>query len=95
MRTSMPPDTVGASIRSALLPVLPNLPANQVETMRRLVDKTVSPRRFVTMLLGGFAAFAVTLVTMLLTVVAVAVVGGYLPARRASRIDPATAFRAS
>ena len=173
LRTTMPPDTVGASIRSALSPVVPNLPANQVETMRRLVDKTVSPRRFVTMLLGGFAVFAltlallgiygvisytvgqrrqeigvrlalgataariqrgviretlqlaavgvaigtvaslllartlgsllfgvtstdaVTLVAMLLTVAAVAVVGGYLPARRASRIDPATAFRAS
>jgi predicted permease len=173
IRTTMPPDTVGASIRSALSPVVPNLPANQVETMRRLVDKTASPRRFVTMLLGGFAVFAltlallgiygvisytvgqrgqeigvrlalgasaariqrgviretlqlavvgvaigtvaslllartlgsllfgvtgtdaVTLVAMLLTVATVAVAAGYLPARRASRIDPATAFRAS
>jgi ABC-type antimicrobial peptide transport system permease subunit len=173
MRTAMPSDAVGASIRSALEPVVPNLPANQVETMRRLVDKTASPRRFVTMLLGGFAVFAltlallgiygvisytvgqrrqeigvrlalgasaariqrgviretlqlaavgvaigtvaslllartlgsllfgvtgtdpVTLVAMLLTVAAVAAIGGYLPARRASRIDPATAFRAT
>jgi predicted permease len=173
MRTTMPPDAVGTSLKSALASVVSNLPANQVETMRRLVDKTVSPRRFVTMLLGGFAMFAltlallgiygvisytvgqrrqefgvrlalgasasriqrgviretlqlaavgvaigtvaslllgrtlgsllfgvtgndaVTLVAMLLTVAAVAVAGGYLPARRASRIDPATAFRTS
>jgi predicted permease len=173
MRTTMPADAVGAAVKSALAPVVPNLPANQVETMRRLVDKTASPRRFVTMLLGGFAMFAltlallgiygvisytvgqrrqeigvrlalgasaariqrgviretlhlaavgvaigtvaslllartlgsllfgvtgsdaVTLIAMLVTVAAVAVVGGYLPSRRASRIDPATAFRST
>ena len=151
----------------------PNLPGNDFRLVQQLVDKAVSPRRFVVLLLGGFALFAlilaslgiygvisysvsqrtqeigirmalgasagslqariilqtlglaaagmtlgaaaswimaralsgmlfettasdpVTFVGMLLVLAAVSAVAGYLPARRASRIDPSVALRAN
>jgi predicted permease len=173
VRTSLPPASLASSIRTALRPLDPNLATNQFRTLQQLVDTSVSPRRFVVLLLGGFAAFAlvlallgvysvisytvtqrtqeigirmalgasanqvqgkiiqqtlmlatigmafgtaaswgaartlngflfgvtaadpVTFVGMLLTLTAIAAVGGYLPARRASRIDPISALRSS
>ena len=38
----------------------PNLPGNEFRTLQQLVDKSVSPRRFVVLLLGGFAVFALS-----------------------------------
>src|SRR5260221_13573398 len=45
-------------------PAEANLPANQFRTLQQLVDKAVSPRRFVVMLLGGFALFALILASL-------------------------------
>src|SRR5260221_8457234 len=45
-------------------PAEANLPANQFRTLQQLVDKAVSPRRFVVMLLGGFAVFALVLASL-------------------------------
>jgi predicted permease len=173
VRTGLPPSSLAASIRTALAPVAPNVPTNEFQVLKQIVDKAVSPRRFVTVLLGAFASFSlvlallgiygvvsytvhhrtqeigvrialgasarnvqgqilrdtlglaaagmllgtigswllaqalrgflfgvtstdpVTFVGMLLIVTAVALVSGYLPARRASRIDPVVAFRSS
>jgi hypothetical protein len=39
-------------------PIAPNLPGKDFRTLQQLVDKSVSPRRFVVLLLGGFALFA-------------------------------------
>ncbi len=64
VRTALPPDTLAASIRAALRPVDPNLPANEFQTMQDLVDKSVSPRRFVVVLLAGFAGFALLLASL-------------------------------
>jgi ABC-type antimicrobial peptide transport system permease subunit len=173
VRTTLPPAALASSVRTALEPIDPNLPANEFRTLQQLVDKAVSPRRFVVVLLGGFACFAlilaalgiyavisysvsqrtqeigirmalgasagdlqlriilqtlglaatgvvlgtaaswalaqllsgflfgvtstdpVTFLGMVIILTTVAVTGGYLPARRASRIDPMAALRAS
>jgi len=171
VRSSLPATSLATSIRTALAPIAPNVALNEVQTLGQIVDRSVSPRRFFTMLLSAFAAFALalalfgiygvisytvahqqqeigvrmalgasqgvvqrkilretlvlaivgivlgtvaswivaqllrsqlfgvsstdpaTFVAMIVIVTAVALISGYLPARRASRIDPTVAFR--
>ena len=173
VRSRLPVAELAPAIRAALRPIEPNLPGNDFRTLQQLVDKAVSPRRFVVLLMGGFAAFALilaslgiygvvsysvnqrtqeigirmalgasaadlqmriifetlalaaagmligvagswalaralqgflfgvtstdplTFIGMLIVLTIVAVMAGYLPARRASRIDPMVALRAN
>jgi len=64
VRTTLPPDGLAASIRAALRPIDPNLPVAEFQTLQGLVDKAVSPRRFLVMLLSGFAGFALLLASL-------------------------------
>ena len=64
VRTSLPPAELAASVRAALKPIAPNLPGKEFRTLQQLVDKSVSPRRFVVLLLGGFAVFALLLASL-------------------------------
>lgn len=173
VRTTLPPAGLATAVRGALQPIVPTISGSEFRTLQQLVDKAVSPRRFVVLLLGGFALFALVLASlgiygvisysvgqrtqeigirmalgasaghlqarilsqtlalagagivvgsaaswiltrslsgllygvttsdpvtfcgMLAVLVAVATIAGYLPARRASRIDPSIALRAN
>jgi predicted permease len=64
VRTALPPDNLAAGIRTALRPLDPNLPVRDFVTLQDLVDRAVSPRRFLVLLLGGFAAFALILASL-------------------------------
>jgi predicted permease len=64
VRTALPPDRLAAGIRTALRPIDPNLPVREFVTFQDLVDKAVSPRRFLVLLLAGFAAFALILASL-------------------------------
>jgi predicted permease len=64
VRTALPPESLAAGIRTALRPIDPNLPVREFVTFQDLVDRAVSPRRFLVLLLAGFAAFALILASL-------------------------------
>jgi predicted permease len=64
VRTALPADSLAAGIRTALRPIDPNLPVHEFVTFQDLVDRAVSPRRFLVLLLAGFAAFALILASL-------------------------------
>jgi predicted lysophospholipase L1 biosynthesis ABC-type transport system permease subunit len=64
VRTALPPNGLAAELRTALRPVDPNLPVREFQTFQDLVDRSVSSRRFLVLLLAGFAAFALVLASL-------------------------------
>ena len=64
VRTTLPPSGLASAVRAALRPIAPDLPGNDFRTLQQLVDKAVSPRRFVVTLLAGFSAFALLLASL-------------------------------
>jgi predicted permease len=64
IRTSLPPAGLASAVRAALVPIDSSLPAGEFRTLREIVDKAVSPRRFVVVLLAGFSAFALLLASL-------------------------------
>jgi len=53
-----------AAVREALKPIAPNLPGTGVRSIQQLVDRSVSPRRLIVLMLGGFAIFALVLASL-------------------------------
>ena len=53
-----------SSVRAVLRKVDPGLPTGQVTSLESLIDRAVSPRRFVTVLLGGFSALSLVLAAL-------------------------------
>ncbi len=64
VRTTHSVAGLAGAIRAALKPIEPNLPTNDFRPLQQLVDKAVSPRRFVVVLLAGFAGFALLLASL-------------------------------
>jgi predicted permease len=64
VRTSIPTAELASRLREALRPIEPDLPTANLRTLQTLVDRAVSPRRFVVLLLGGFAGFALVLASL-------------------------------
>ncbi len=64
VRSSLSNAEIGSRVREALRPIAPDLSTTSLITIQSLVDKSVSPRRFVVLLLGGFAAFALILASL-------------------------------
>ncbi|MEX2260660.1 MAG: ABC transporter permease [Bryobacteraceae bacterium] len=64
VRASRTPSELAPRIRAALKTVDPNMPATRFRTMRELVDHSVFPRRFVVLLLTGFAGFGLILASL-------------------------------
>jgi predicted permease len=64
VRGALPPAQIIGAVRTALTPLAPNLPGNDFRTLQQIVDKAVSPRRFIVMLLGSFAVFALILASL-------------------------------
>jgi predicted permease len=64
VRTSLPTAELASRLREALRPIEPDLPTANLRTLQTLVDRAVSPRRFVVWLLGGFAGFALVLASL-------------------------------
>ena len=64
LRSSLIPAELAARVRAALKPIEPNLATGDIRTIQQLVDKAASPRRFIVMLLGGFAIFALILASL-------------------------------
>jgi len=64
VRTTLPPESLASGLRSALRPLDPNLPFGEIKSLQDFVDQAMSPRRFLVMLLGGFAVFALLLASL-------------------------------
>ena len=64
VRTTLPPEGLASGIRTALRPIDPNLPVREFVTFQDLVDRAVSPRRFLVVILAGFAGFALVLASL-------------------------------
>ncbi len=61
VRTTLSTAAFAGSIRTALGSIAPGLATNQIRTLDQIVDSAVSPRRFFTLMLTGFALFALGL----------------------------------
>ena len=64
VRSTLSEPALAEKLRSALRPVDPNLPVHTLQPLQDLVDRAVSPRRFIVMVLGGFAGFALLLASL-------------------------------
>ena len=64
VRTTLPPSTLAPALRSALAGVDPRLATTEVRPIEDLVERALSPHRFLLSLLAGFSALALTLASV-------------------------------
>jgi len=64
VRSTLPLPVLSERVEAVLRPLIPSLPRASMRPLARLVDHAVSPRRFIVLLLTGFATFALVLVSL-------------------------------
>jgi putative ABC transport system permease protein len=64
VRATLPPSALAQEVRRALHSVDANLPVSELRTLAQIVAQSVSPRRFVALLLSGFAGLALVLAAL-------------------------------
>jgi putative ABC transport system permease protein len=64
LRSSLPSEQMENALRSTVRSIDPQLPLTQVQTLEQAVSQTEAPRRFNTVLIGGFALAAVILAVL-------------------------------
>ncbi|MDH3733869.1 MAG: ABC transporter permease, partial [Gemmatimonadota bacterium] len=61
LRTDGDPAALTADLRETLWSIDPNMPVSQVATLETVFAASIAPQRFISLLLGGFAALALVL----------------------------------
>jgi predicted permease len=64
VRSRVPAPTLARNVKAALNAVDPSLPVGDFQSLDAVVDRAVSPRRFILMILGGFAGAALLLAAL-------------------------------
>jgi predicted permease len=64
VRSKLPPSLLAASLMSTLRQMNPDQPAVQMRPIQSLVDRSTSPRRFFTLLVGTFAVLGLVLASL-------------------------------
>jgi predicted permease len=64
VRSGLPVGSLAAGVRSAIQSVDPAMPTGDYEALTSVVDRAVSPRRFILLVLGGFAGAALLLAVL-------------------------------
>ena len=64
VRAALAPAALGPSLRQALADVDPRLVATDIRVLETLVDRAVSPRRFLLSMMGGFSLLALLLASL-------------------------------
>ncbi len=63
-RSPLPPESLAGGVRAAIRAVDPNLPASDFQSLDDIVDRAVSPRRFILLLIEAFAFTALALASL-------------------------------
>ncbi len=64
VRSTLPAAVFASSVEASLRPLVPDLPRGGMRPLTQLVDRAVSPRRFIVLLMAGFAVFALVLASL-------------------------------
>jgi ABC-type antimicrobial peptide transport system permease subunit len=64
VRSSLPPASLSGGVRAAIRSVDADLPASDFQTLGDIVDRAVSPRRFILLLIEAFAFTALVLASL-------------------------------